>query len=250
MHPPHVRAEALALLERGLNDCEVARRIGVPRSTVREWRVHPYRLKTKRDLCLRCWRMTKPITFTPEDYAELLGLYLGDGSISDLPRTTRLRIHLDAKYPNIIRETKALLERSLPKNPVGVVPANGGTSVYLSLYSSHLTCLFPQHGEGKKHERRILLDAWQLSLVEQSPWGLLRGLIRSDGCAFINRTGPYSYLSYDFCNRSEDIIDLFTLACRAVGVEYRTTYGREIWRVRINRRRSVGLMLADVGTKT
>jgi hypothetical protein len=179
----------------------------------------------------------------------LLGLYLGDGSISDHPRTARLRIHLDARYPGIIRDTKALLERSFPKNPVGLVNAEGGTMVYLSLYSSHLECLFPQHGEGKKHERRISLEPWQMRLVEQSPWELLRGFIRSDGCIFVNRTGPYAYLTYDFCNKSRDIVDLFTMACRAVGVDYRATYWQGIWRVRINRRVSVDLMLAQVGSK-
>jgi hypothetical protein len=250
MHPRHVRDEALTLLERGLNDCEVARRTGVPRSTVRCWRVPPYRPKTERGTCLRCWRPTKPITFTPEDYTELLGLYLGDGSISDYPRTARLRIHLDARYPGIIGDTKVLLERSFPKNPVGLVNAEDGRMVYLSLYSSHLGCLFPQHGEGKKHERRISLEPWQLHLIENSPWGLLRGLIRSDGCIFVNRTGPYEYLTYDFCNKSTDIVGLFTTTCRAVGVYYRATWWQRIWRVRINRRASVARMLAQVGTKT
>jgi hypothetical protein len=36
MHPSHVRAEALALVERGFNDCEISRRLGVPRTTVRD----------------------------------------------------------------------------------------------------------------------------------------------------------------------------------------------------------------------
>jgi hypothetical protein len=157
---------------------------------------------------------------------------------------------LDAKYPDIIRDTKGLLERSLPNNPVGLVEAEGGTMVYVSAYSSHLACLFPQHAEGKKHDRRILLEAWQLRLVQQAPWGLLRGFIRSDGCVFVNRTGPYEYLSYEFSNKSTDIINLFTMACRAVGVYYRATWWQRIWRVRINRRASVARMLAQVGTKT
>ena len=55
--------------------------------------------------------------FTPEDYSELLGLYLGDGCISDGPRTMRLRIALDLKYPKIISEGRALLERCFPAQP-------------------------------------------------------------------------------------------------------------------------------------
>jgi hypothetical protein len=40
-----------------------------------------------------------------------------------------------------------------------------------------------------KHERPIVLEPWQRELVAATPWALLRGLIRSDGCVFINRTG-------------------------------------------------------------
>jgi hypothetical protein len=122
--------------------------------------------------------------------------------------------------------------------------------VYISVYSSHLGCLFPQHGAGKKHERRILLESWQLRLVERAPWRLLRGLIRSDGSVFVNRTGPYAYLTYDFCNKSSDIVELFTTACDEVGVRHRATWWRGIWRIRISRRASVKLMLANVGMKT
>jgi hypothetical protein len=86
--------------------------------------------------------------------------------------------------------------------------------------------------------------------LEEAPWSFLRGCIRTDGCVFVNRTGPYSYLSYDFCNNSQDIIDLFTRACRLVGVDYRPTRWRERFRVRINRRGSVERMLAMVGLKT
>jgi hypothetical protein len=87
-------------------------------------------------------------------------------------------------------------------------------------------------------------------LVEQAPWRFLRGCIRSDGCVFVNRTGPYDYLTFDFSNKSRDIIELFTMVCGLVGVEYRVTCWTGLWRVRINRRRSVGLMLANVGLKT
>jgi hypothetical protein len=81
VHHPAVRQAALDLIAQGLNDCEVSRRIGVPRRTVRDWRVPPYVPRTNvRSLCLRCWRPTSPVTFRPDDYAELLGLYLGDGT--------------------------------------------------------------------------------------------------------------------------------------------------------------------------
>jgi hypothetical protein len=87
----------------------------------------------------------------------------------------------------------------------------------VSAYSTHLPCLLPQDAEGKKQDRPIVLEDWQMCQLEEAPWRFLKGCIRTDGCAFVNRTGPYSYLSYHFCNNSEDIIDLFTRACRLVG---------------------------------
>jgi hypothetical protein len=249
MHPPEVREAAVKLVAEGLNDCEVSRRMGIPRSTIRDWRRPIYQRRTIAETCPRCWLAAKPMRFSTADYVELLALYLGDGCISEHPRTQRLRVALDMKYPQIIRDAQSLLKRCFPDNRVDAVPSIG--CVYVSIYSSHLSCLFPQHGRGRKHDRPITLEPWQVSLVADAPWPLLRGLVRTDGCVFINRTGPYEYLSYDFTNMSSDIVELFVGACEQVGVVCRVTQsrGRGIWRVRINRRASVALMLEQVGLK-
>src|SRR5438876_978162 len=108
VHGPAIRLQALELIEAGVNDCEIARRLGVARTTVRDWRKPPY-ARGEVETCSRCWLATKPIRLTAGDYAELLGLYLGDGCISHAARTQRLRISLDAKYPGIIANATALL---------------------------------------------------------------------------------------------------------------------------------------------
>jgi hypothetical protein len=255
VHPPEARSEALALVEAGLNDCEISRRLGIPRATIRDWRRPSYQKQIPAEICPRCWRGTKPIRFTPEDYATLLGFYLGDGCVSPGARTDRLRIALDAKYPLIIREAQALLARSFPSNPVGLVEAHGGTMFSVSVYSSHLTCLLPQHGAGKKHDRPIELEDWQRSIVEAEPWAFIRACIWTDGCSFVNRTNihreqPYEYLSYEFSNMSTDIVDLFRGSCDRVGVFTRANRNpRGLWSVRINRRASVALMVEHVGAK-
>jgi hypothetical protein len=256
VHPAHVRAEALELIAAGLNDCEVSRRTGVPRRTILDWRRPTYIRRMPTVVCARCWRPAKRIRFTAEDYAELLRLYLGDGWLSAAPRTYRLRIALDAKYPQIIRETEQLLKRSLPDNRVDIVrKGTTGNCVNISAYSSHFPCLFPQHGAGRKHERRIALEHWQRELLDAAPWRFIRGCIRSDGSCFINRTDvhrptPYEYLSYDFTNKSADVVDLFVTTCGTVGVATRVTCDpRGVWHVRINRRPSVALMLKNVGRK-
>jgi hypothetical protein len=244
VHGEPIQTAARELIAAGVNDCEIARRLGVPRTTVRDWRAPRY-VSQPRDVCWRCWRLIRPVHFTPADYAELLGLYLGDGHITVLARTDRLRIFLDARHARIVRESEALLRRYFPCNRIGRLGRPRERMVVLHVYNGHLACLFPQHGPGKKHERPIVLEPWQQQLVTTAPWALLRGLIRSDGCAYINRTGKYEYLSYCFDNHSADIRRLFMDACEAVGVECRTSRNS----VRIYRRASVALMLEHVGLK-
>jgi hypothetical protein len=246
VHPLSVRDEALALIAAGLNDCEVARRLEIPRTTIRDWRRPPYTPKTDGSICPRCWRISRRrMVFTDEDYAELLGLYLGDGHIVRTGRSDRFRLFLDTRYSQVISEARALLRRCFPDGSVGLGRSAKGTTTILSLYGTHLSCVFPQHGPGRKHARQIQLENWQRSILECAPWPFLRGLIRSDGCVFVNRTGRYEYVSYDFTNHSADILRLFTDACELVGVEYRA-YSR---RVRIYRRASAELMLQYVGIK-
>jgi hypothetical protein len=244
VHPPAERQAALALIAQGLNDSEVARRVGVPRRTVRDWRIR--RAAPERPLCLRCWRPTSLVLFSAADYAELLGLYLGDGHISPFPRTERLRLMLDAKYPVIVDEAAALLDRIVLDCRVGRQHVHEGRMVTLWSYFSHWTCLLPQHGPGKKHARPIVLEPWQARQIAAAPWRFLRGCIRSDGCVFINRTGKYAYESYEFFNYSRDILELFVATCAAVGVECRVYENH----ARIYRRASVAKLLEHVGRKS
>jgi Homeodomain-like domain len=256
MHPPEVKALALELIAQGINDCEISRRTGVPRSTIRDWRRPTYvrrHPEIPRETCPRCWRAARPMRFTPEDYSELLAFYLGDGSIAEHPRTQRLPIVLDVKYPRIIADLRSLLERCFRHNGVDEVPSIG--CVHVSLYCSHLSCLFPQHAPGRKHKRRIVLEPWQALMVAAAPWPFIRGCIRTDGCALVNRTNihrdqPYEYLSYEFSNKSKDIVDLFIGACDRVSVFTLANCSKDgRWSVRINRGDSVALMLDHVGLK-
>jgi hypothetical protein len=246
VHPAVTRESALALIAAGANDCEVARRLGIARTTVRDWRRARDSPRPVR-ICPRCWRPSlKPIIFADADYAELLGLYLGDGHIVRTGRSDRLRLFLDTRYTGIIADAQALLRRCFREHRVGTFRTGKGSTTIISVYCTHLACLFPQHGPGRKHRRAIALEQWQTAILEREPWRFLRGCIRSDGCAFLNRTGRYAYLSYEFSNRSAQIRELFMDACDLVDVEYRP-YKRY---VRIYRRASVASMQEHVGLKT
>jgi hypothetical protein len=186
-----------------------------------------------------------PIRAGSSEYAELLGLYLGDGCIATAGRVQRLRLSLDARYSTVLHEIEGLLRRCFPRNRVARVRADEGSTVVLSVYHSHLSCLLPQHGPGCKHERRIELEPWQAEHVRRSPWTFLRGCIRTDGCVFVNRTGRYEYLSYEFRNYSQDILVIFASTCESVGLRPR----RYSERVRLYRRDDVARLLEHVGTK-
>jgi hypothetical protein len=110
MHPLATRHLALELLATGLDDGTVAARLHLPRTTIRDWRRAPPRAAAA-EVCPRCWRATTPVALSPADYAELLGLYLGDGHITTLPRTQRLRLSLDARHSGIVADAEALLSR-------------------------------------------------------------------------------------------------------------------------------------------
>jgi hypothetical protein len=70
-------------------------------------------------------------------------------------------------------------------------------------------CLIPQHGPGRKHERKIDLAEWQQAIVNREPEQLVRGLIHSDRCRVINRVvvngKEYAYPRYFFAQVSTDI---------------------------------------------
>jgi hypothetical protein len=187
----------------------------------------------------------RPVSFDAGSYAELLGFYLGDGHIASAGRSQRLRIALDARHGQIVRDVERLLRSSFPNNRVGLVHADGGSTAVPYVYSTHLGCLFPQLGPGPKHLRPIVLESWQRGLVQAAPFSFLRGCLHSDGSFFINRTGRYRYLSAEFTNLSADIRALFVEACDLAGVRCRPNRRS----VRVYRRESVAELAAFVGAK-
>jgi len=177
-------------------------------------------------------------------YTYLLGLYLGDGCLAAHPRGVyRLRISCASAYPELIRHCERAVTRVLPVK-VNRVARQGCFEVYS--YSKHWICLFPQHGPGRKHERRIELAGWQQDLVDLDPRPLLRGLLHSDGCRVLNWVNGTPYPRYHFSNASPDIRAIFGRACDALGIEWRPHNRRNL---SVAKRGSVALLDAFVGPK-
>jgi len=183
-------------------------------------------------------------------YSHLVGLYLGDGHLSTSARSPRLRIFFDSQYPGLIGEAVRTVRRVLPHGHVHVSRRRPDNCVVLSSYSRCWTCLLPQHGPGRKHERTIELEQWQRAITHAHSGAFIRGLLNSDGCRFCNpvtiRGRRYQYPRYLFTNRSDDIKRLFCEHLDLLGIEWRRAGERNI---SIARRASVARLDALVGPK-
>jgi hypothetical protein len=208
---------AKRLFAGGLNDRAIARQMGLPRTTVRDWRRRP--AIRSRDLGAPCGVAHDFSQLPAAAYCYVLGLYLGDGCISRHPRCWRLRITLDTKYPAIVERCRHAIDKLMPGQRARVLRRSDGCSD-VWLCSKHWPCLFPQHGPGKKHTRPIRLEPWQQALVDQATEEFILGLIHSDGCRVVANDRGVMSVRYHFSNRSEDIIGLFTGALDAIDIPW------------------------------
>ncbi|WP_328722273.1 helix-turn-helix domain-containing protein [Streptomyces sp. NBC_00247] len=257
MYDLGTRKHALALVAQGRSLNSVSRLTGVSRSTIRSWRTRLEPLEPARaEPCPRCAPAPTAVE-PPAAYAYLLGLYLGDGCLSAARRGVyALRIACADAWPGLVDACAEAVRQVRPSNKIMRVRAAG--CQYVTSYSKHWPCLFPQHGPGKKHERRIVLAPWQREIVAAHPWDLVRGLVHSDGCRATNWTvrtvagvrKRYEYPRYWFTNVSDDIRRLYTDTLDTLGVEWThcDRAGRR-YNVSVARRASVALMDAHVGPK-
>lgn len=163
-------------------------------------------------------------------YGYLLGMYLGDGcTTSPKPTNHQLRVSLDAAYPEIFEECVVAVVLTTVGRPVYVCSRPGMRVRVIECSWSRWPELFPQHGPGRKHERRISLEPWQRNIVDAHPQQFLRGLIHSDGCRTTNRfkvalpsgrVREYEYPRYFFSNLSPDIRGLFCEYCERLGIRW------------------------------
>jgi hypothetical protein len=239
-----------ALAADRLDVATIARRTGVPRTTVFRWLSGgaPRFDDPDAATCPRCGHADHAL-IDERAYCHLLGLYLGDGHLATFPRTYCLRIYLDRGYPGIVASCVDSMRRVAPRNRVAVHGKAGCAIV--QCYSRAWPCLLPQHGPGHKHERRIELADWQRRLTGSHPEALIRGLIESDGSRHQNRVlrrgRRYSYARYTFSNRSADIRGIFTGHLDLLGIPWRPDGPVNI---SVARREGVAALDAFVGPKS
>lgn len=178
--------------------------------------------------------------FVPGDeyaYAYLLGMYLGDGCVSENRRGgVLMRVTLDCAYPRVIDDCVAAMQMTMLDARVSLLSPQDSYVVVQSCGRRWLLAL-PQHGPGPKHERPIVLEPWQEEIVDRQREAFVSGLIHSDGCRTINRfatklpsgrVAEYAYPRYFFSNLSADIRGLFCSSCDALGVRWTKSNARNI----------------------
>ncbi|MGW2344788.1 helix-turn-helix domain-containing protein [Streptomyces sp. NPDC001661] len=255
-HSPSLRERAIELMRQGVPNREVAEHLGVPRGTVGWWRSEDrrargevYRQPTD---CPRCTGRD----FDHVAYSYLLGLYLGDGHIVSKPKQNHLSIFCNASQVGLIAAAEEAMRKVMPNPGVGRHQKIGCTEV--KSYTKHWTCMFPQHGPGKKHDRKIVLTLWQQEIVDAHPWEFLRGLIHSDGCRITNWTTRlvggerkrYEYPRYFFTNKSDCIRQLYTGTLDKLGVTWThcTRHGNP-YNISVARKQDVALLDIHIGPK-
>jgi intein/homing endonuclease len=163
-----------------------------------------------------------------EAYAYLLGLYLGDGhiiktkSLKNGNVVYKFRIFQDAKYINLI-QLCAHKMKFLFESEINIINKPG--CVELICYKNNIPEIFPQHGAGKKHKRKIALQDWQKDIIRKYPKEFIKGLIHSDGCRYVIKQSGHEYVKYELSNRSQDILEHFDWACSLIGVDTRRHSG-------------------------
>lgn len=254
MRPAEERLRVRDLALAGHNQCQIARITGIPRTTVGNW-LNPANQRRTSFLptCEACGHPSHVFDALPEsDYAYLLGIYLGDGTVSRYPRTWALCVYMDSRYPAIIAEVAAAMRSVMPTSLASVYRQPVHNEVMIRSYSKAWPCLIPQTGPGRKCDRKIELAVWQRRIVDRYPEQFIRGLIHSDGCRTMNRVvaagNDYAYPRYFFKQVSDDIRDLFCRSLERLGITYGPSGGLGI-EISIHRRESVARLDAFVGPK-
>jgi hypothetical protein len=250
MYPRSTVDMALLLSDADVLDRETALICDVSVMAIRHWRYGTRRSsRLTAPSCPRC--DGRPLD--DESYAYLLGLYLGDGHIARGRRDVyALTVACSDAWPGLMTAARLAMSSVMPANKVCTVQ-KAGCSLIKST-SKHWPCLFPQHGPGRKHQRKIVLEPWQQAIVQAFAASFVRGLMHSDGCRVMNRVRRrcvdgdhwYEYPRYFFSNESADILCLCGEALDLLAISWRFSRRNAI---SVARREAVARLDEFVGPK-
>lgn len=261
-----VYQEVMKLSRDGMRICDIVKSTGLSRSCVNNW-IRRTNVKYAIEE-LAGFKYKMPLDIDPikalgiitrnnsheiiyKQYSFLLGLYLGDGCLYQLPRTVQLSIALDSKYAKMNSQIAKCFEEFFGKSPCIhdlSIKRNQKTlsnSISIKYSNVNLPIIFPQHGRGRKHLRKIELAEWQKNIIVAEE--IIKGLIYSDGC-YSYRSKRKSY-HYEFANKSIDIIEIFVKYLSELNIHYSILDKKNIYRVKIDRVEDVSRLFSIIGSK-
>jgi hypothetical protein len=154
------------------------------------------------------------------DLAYLIGLVLGDGHIQVFPRTERLTVTLNVKYPKLIEYAKEVFQKVFEKQP-SISIQRKSNAVKVSLYQKHIS---KRIGiiSGNKRKDVIGVPDWIVN-NKKFTTSCLKGLFEAEGSLCIHKpTGTYNFA---FSNKNIKLLNDVYQALIALGYhpERRTT---------------------------
>ena len=147
---------------------------GIPRSTIRDW-IKP---SPRRRRSTPPQSPSELIAGLPwPEYSYLLGMYLGDGTLSVSRRGVyRLRVVMDIRYPGIIAACVATMQAVMPRKPRACPTPPLPRRRRSAAHSKSWPILFPQHGPGPQASS-VAIELVRLA-AEKSSGGHPREFIR------------------------------------------------------------------------
>lgn len=136
-------------------------------------------------------------------FAELIGIYMGDGNLGHYPRCQYLRIYFNPRQKQYIEAVTNLLVKQFGKNPYEKYRRDARvTFLEISLKDMSGYMGFPT---GSKIRNKIRIPSW-IRISNNYTKACLRGLFDTDGCIYITG-GKYRIINYTSHNYSmlEDI---------------------------------------------
>ncbi len=176
---------------------------------------------------------TLPISNDKNLRAYIIGLAIGDGNLSKVNHTTRLRISCDDKYPTLQKRITESLKLLLPNNKIGTVknPKNC-TDIYV--YSNYLEKLLGWKAtEGSKFIQNVSGPKWIHKSIKYKI-NYLKGIIETDGSIYCDRGYPMVMITTiikDLAVELKDIVDSLGFKCHMYEIDGRKNkynYKRQI----------------------
>ncbi len=159
----------------------------------------------------------KPLSDDKNLLAYVVGLALGDGTLSRSLRTFRLRITCDKKYPNLVRRIQSAIQALLPANKVSLVQRSDG-HIDVSCYSNRWEDLLGwKAGAGSKIVQRARVPQW-IKEDRETTIHCLRGLIETDGSVYVDRGYPMIM----FISASHELAEDFAEMVQSIGFNGRS----------------------------